>query len=112
MIKMVLLHSPQLLYQFNHHGTSTASSIADTCTSKFAALRLQNSQQGGQYACTARTQRVANGDSTAVEVDLVLREAKQLHICKGYNTEGLVYFKDINILLRHTGVPESLGNSK
>lgn len=55
---------------------------------------------------------MTKGDSTTVEVDLVLADTEKLHVGKSDNTESLVDLESVNILLLDTGVLESLGHGK
>jgi hypothetical protein len=47
---------------------------------------------------------VAKGNRTSVEVHLILTQSKDLHVCQGNDTEGLVDLKGINGALLNTGM--------
>lgn len=96
----------------NNQGTGTATAVADADAAELALLGLEDTNQSRQDTGTAGTERVANGNSTTVNVDLVLRKAKQLHVGQSDNAEGLVNLESINGLLGHASVLESLGNSQ
>lgn len=96
----------------DHQSAGTATAVADADAAKLALLCLEDTDQGGQNASTTGTKRVTDGNSTTVDVDLILGEAEQLHVGQSDNTEGLVDLEGVNRLLGHASVLQSLGDSQ
>jgi hypothetical protein len=100
------------LQRLDNDSTSTTTAVADSSTTKLSLLSLQDTQQRGQNASTTGTEWVADSDGATVDIDFVLRQSKQLHVCKGHNAESLVDLESINSILRHASVLQSFGNGQ
>jgi hypothetical protein len=95
-----------------NQGAGTATTVADANAAELTLLGAQHTKESGHDAGTTGTERVSNGDSTTVDVDLLLGESEKLQIGKGHNTEGLVDLESIDGILSDTGVLKSLGDGQ
>lgn len=100
------------LQALNDNRARATAAIADTSASNLALLFSQHTEQSSNNPGTACAERVSEGDSTTVKVDLVLAKVQDLHVCKSYNTEGLVDLEGVDRALLNTGVLESFGDGQ
>jgi hypothetical protein len=101
-----------LLQRLNDNGGSTTTTVADTSAANLALLLPQYTEQCGCDPGTGSTERVAERNSSTVEVDLVFLNTKDLHVCKRDNTERLVDLESIDSGQLDLGVLQSLGHGK
>src|SRR5215469_4002372 len=55
---------------------------------------------------------MSQGHSATMNVDLVWRQTKQLHVCQRNDTEGLVDLERINLILLNAGMLKGFGDRK
>jgi len=94
----------RLLQALNNHCTGSTTTVANSSTANLAFLLPKDSKKSGDNPCTTCSERVAEGDGTTVEVDLVLANTEQLHVGERDNTEGLVDLECVDLVLLYTGV--------
>lgn len=101
-----------LLKRLNNESRSTATTVADTGYTNLALLFSENSKQSCDNTSSTGTERVAECNSTAVKVDLVLAQAQDLHVGKCDNAESLVDLICVNVILVHASVLQGLWHGK
>lgn len=94
----------------NDKSGSTATAVADTSAANLGTLLLEDGGEGGDDTGTRGTERVANGNRAAVDVDFVSRKVEELHVGEGNDGEGLVDLVKVDIVLSETGVLDGLGD--
>jgi hypothetical protein len=91
------IKSCHLLQALNDEGAGAASPVADACAAHLAALLLQDVDERGHDPGTAAAEGVADGDASAVDVDVGAVEAEQLHVGQGDDAEGLVDLVKVDV---------------
>lgn len=107
---MHLLNSLQKRLQ--NKSTGTAATVADTSASKLTTLSLENTQKCDKDTGTTSTERVANSNSTTVNVHLVFGQVEQFHVCEGNDTESFVDLEGVNLVLSDASLLEGLGDGE
>ena len=95
-----------LLQTLNHNSTRATTAIANPRAPNLALLFPKHAEKRRGYACSRCTERVSQCDGAAVEVDFVLAQVQQLHICERDDAEGFVDFEGIDFALFDAGVLE------
>ena len=101
-----------LLQRLDNNGRGTTAAIADAGAANLALLLLEHTEQGRCDPGPRRSERVAQRNGTAVEVDLVFRNAQDLHVGQGNNTKRLVDLKSVDSRQLHVGVLQRLGHGE
>ncbi|KAI6748131.1 hypothetical protein HG531_008673 [Fusarium graminearum] len=96
----------------NDHSGSTTATVADTNGTDLGLPLLKYGGKGGDNTSTRAAERVADGNGTTVDVNLVRVKAEDLHVGEGNGREGLVDLVVLNLLGGQAGVLDSLGNSQ
>lgn len=100
------------LQVLNDQGGSTATAVADTSATNLGTLLLQDGGESGDDTGTRGAERVANGDGATKDVDIVTREAENLHVGEGNNGESLVDLVEVDVLFGEASVLNGLGDGK
>src|SRR5262249_33996678 len=58
-------------------------------------------EHGTQDHGAGRAERMTHGDSTAIHIDLVVRNIERLHVAQDDRGKGLVKLPEVDILLGH-----------
>lgn len=91
----------------SHTHTSADAHAGDT---NLLVGPLELSQEGADLAGTSAAKRVAEGNSTTLGVDLLLRQAKLVDTPHALRGEGLVDLEDVDIILSDASLLQSDGD--
>ncbi|KAH3661898.1 hypothetical protein OGAPHI_006077 [Ogataea philodendri] len=104
--------NPPTFLHFLSACTGSSTTVTNTSGSVLAAFLGQHRQQGDNDSGTRAAQRMANGNSSSVDVDFSQVEIQKLGVGKTNNRERLVEFEVVNVLQLQSGVLDGLRNSQ
>jgi hypothetical protein len=100
------------LQVLNDQSGSTAATVANTNGTNLGLLLLEHGGKGGDNTSTRAAKRVANGNGTTKDVNLLRLKTEDLHVGEGNGREGLVDLVVLDLLSGQTGVLDGLGNGQ
>src|SRR6478752_1987687 len=107
-----LSQSPLLLQVLDNHSRSTTTTVADTNGTNLGRLLLEDGGKGGDNTGTRASKRVADGNGTTVDINLVRVQTKDLHVSESNGGEGLVDLVVLDLVGGQTSVLDGLGNGQ
>lgn len=93
-------------------GRSTATTVANSCCANASATLLQDLDQRRDDPRARAAKRMSEGHRATVDVDIRHVEAKELQVREGYDREGLINFKEVNLVLCDPGMRICLWKGK
>lgn len=96
----------------NNKSRSTTATVANSSDTNLGLLLAEDGSKSGDNTGTRAAERVADGDSTAKDVDLFGVEAEDLHVGESNDREGLVDLVVVDVSGGEASVLEGLGDGE